>query len=146
MEQSISPTPTVWDKLIERLFLFDFWFSLDLVGNWSDWINCDFLMSIWTDWWVFAMVKAMGVVVFVYSRWDERVVCAWGFVLLGQGCGGGGVGFSTADRVGVVVLYLGELFCGCASEPFFFFLIKKKHYKLGNIKCVLFEPCTCENY
>ena len=46
---------------------------------------------------------------------------AWGFVLLGQGCSGGGVGFSATDRVGVVVLYLGELFCECASEPFFFF-------------------------
>ena len=50
-------------------------------------------------------------------------MCAWGFVLLGQGCGGGGVGFSVADRVGVVVLYLGELFCECASEPFFFFFL-----------------------
>lgn len=33
----------------------------------------------------------------------------------------GGVGFSAADQVGVVVLYLGELFCECVSEPFFFF-------------------------
>lgn len=41
------------------------------------------------------------------------------FVLLGQGCGGGGVGFSAADQVGVVVLYLGELFCDCVSEFFF---------------------------
>lgn len=32
----------------------------------------------------------------------------------------GGVGFSAADQVGVVVLYLGELFCECVSEPFFF--------------------------
>lgn len=34
----------------------------------------------------------------------------------------GGVSFSAADQVGVVVLYLGELFCECVSEPFFFFL------------------------
>lgn len=33
----------------------------------------------------------------------------------------GGVGFSAADQVGVVVLYLGELLCECVSEPFFFF-------------------------
>lgn len=33
----------------------------------------------------------------------------------------GGVGFSAADQVGVVVLYLGDLFCECVSEPFFFF-------------------------
>ena len=51
-----------------------------------------------------------------------KELCAHGgFVLLGQGYGGGGVGFSAANQVGVVVLYLDELFCECASEPFFFF-------------------------
>ena len=49
---------------------------------------------------------------------EMKGLCAHGgFVLLGQRCGGGGVGSSAADQVGVVVLYLSELFCECASEP-----------------------------